>query len=303
MKGITKSYDMKFISLAISMLVLLVLSIRCGAKDTLHPTPAKKPFNVYGFIVYAGYSQDGKNVSTSYQQLQQYLLPYGIKKLNLFYEGKMLDYPNGDKSNGVPSIKRIDSLGYIAKNDPDIPVSLDLEGWSRFDTIKTPGRMIAVIDEFKNANRSSKVGLYATVPQNTYGYDSTIHKYDKFNKAYSSVAASVDYFSPSLYNYKDSDTIAWNKAADYNINACKLYQFPDKQILPYITPEVKRNGVTTLLSYDEMMSHLNTLYKLGADGCLIWTSSSTRDVNGNKIYIDVNTGWIKAVKDFIVSHQ
>lgn len=58
-------------------------------------------------------------------------------------------------------------------------------------------------------------------------------------------------------------------------------------------------GMTTLLSFDEMMSHLLTLYKLGADGCFIWTSSQTRDSNGNKFYIDVNSGWGKAIVDFI----
>lgn len=301
---------MKYNLLITLLLVMLIFSQRCGAKDTLNPgndilinKPGEKTFNVYGFIVYGGYTQNGQTVNSSYQQLQQYLLSFGIKKLNLIYENKLLDYPNGDIGNGIPNINRIDSLGNEAKNDPNTPVSLDLEGWYRFDTVMTPRRLITVINEFKKVNSSSQVGLYATVPQNTYGYSSTINKYDKFNKAYSAVAASVDYFSPSLYNYNGSDTSAWNKAAVYNINACNQYQFPAKRILPYITPEVTQNGVTTLLSYDEMLNHLQTLYNLGAEGCLIWTSSKTRDANGNKIFIDVNSGWVKAIKDFIASHQ
>ena len=285
------------------IIILLLLSQGCSAKDISTKNPGKKPFNVYAFIVYGGYVQDGQTVNTSIQQLQQYLLTFGIKKLNLLYENKLLDYPNGDKANGVPDIHRIDSLGNEAKNDPNTPVSLDLEGWNRFDTIMTPRRLITVIREFQKSNSLSKVGLYATVPQNTYGYSATINKYDKINKAYSTVATTVDYFSPSLYNYNGSDTVAWNKAAVYNINACKQYQFPVKKILPYITPEVTQNGVTTLLSYDEMLNHLQTLYNLGAEGCLIWTSSKTRDTNGNKIIIDVNSGWVKAIKDFIASHQ
>jgi len=301
-------HRMKNIYLAVVALVFVLvnLSMGCDAKnDSSRETFDKrgnKVFKVYGFIVYGGYFQNGHPVNTSYQQLQEYLFPFGINRLNLFYENKLLNYPNGDKANGIPDIMRIDSLGNKAKNDPNIPVSLDLEGWNRFDTIRTPGRLIAVINEFKKVNKSSEVGLYATVPQNTYAYSPAINKYDKLNKAYAAVAASVDYFSPSLYNYNGHDTSAWNKAAVYNINACKRYKFPAKRILPYITPEVKQNGVTTFLSYDEMMSHLKTLYKLGADGCIIWTSSQTRDSNGNKVYVDVNSGWGKAIVDFIANH-
>jgi len=299
---------MKNIRFAVVVFVLVILSMGCGAKDALKSNkntldkPGKKAFSIYGFIPYGGYSQNGHTVNTTYQRLQQYLLSFGINRLNLYYENKLLNYPNGDKANGIPDVIRIDSLGNAAKNDLNTPVSLDLEGWNRFDTIRTPGRLIAIINEFKKVNGSSQVGLYATVPQNTYGYSAAINKYDNWNKAYFSVAASVDYFSPSLYNYNGTDTSAWNKAAVYNINACKQYKFTTKRILPYITPEVRQNGVTTLLSYDEMMSHLLTLYNLGADGCIVWTSSQTRDSNSNKIYVDVNSGWGKAIVDFIANH-
>ncbi|MDP4292039.1 MAG: hypothetical protein Q8908_13230 [Bacteroidota bacterium] len=292
------------------IIVLLMLSLGCESQQTVNPgnnnrvahQQGRKPFNVYAFIAYGGYTQNGQNVNASHQQLQQYLHSFGIHKLNLIYETRLLDYPNGDKKNGIPNIHHIDSLGILAKNEPDIPVSLDLEEWNRFDTVKTPARFIAVINEFRKVNSISQVGLYATVPQNTYAYSEAIHKNDKLNKAYSVVAAAVDYFSPSLYNYNGSDTSAWTKNAVYNLNACKQYQFPAKKILPYITPEVTQNGVTTLLSYDEMWNRLQILYNLGADGCLIWTSSKTRDVNGNKVYVDVNSGWAKAVKDFIARH-
>lgn len=147
------------------------------------------------------------------------------------------------------------------------------------------------------------MGLYATVPQNTYGYDDKISRYDKVNKAYSQVAAAVDYFSPSLYNYKTTDSLLWKKSAVYSIGACKKYNYPAKKILPYLTPEISINKTTSLLTYSEMMFRLQTLYDLGADGCLIWTSSGTRDNKGNKIYIDENEGWLKAVKDFIARHS
>jgi hypothetical protein len=261
------------------------------------------PFKVYAFIVYAGYIQNGTEVKTSYKQLGRYLLNYGIKGYDLVYEQKMLDYPDSKKENGVPNISRIDSLGREAMGFTNTPVSLDLESWKRFDTIKTPKRMLEVINEFKRVNKQSLLGLYATVPQNTYAYSANISRYDEVNKAYASVAAAVDYFSPSFYNYSGTDTVAWNKAAVYNMNACKKYGFPDKPIIPYITPEVtQKGGPTTMLTYEEMMNHLQTIYRLGASGCLIWTSSGTRDANGNRIYIDVNSGWLKAVRDFMATH-
>lgn len=262
---------------------------------------AKQRFKVYGFIVYAGYTENGTNVKASYPELQQYLRTYGFQNLNLIYEQKMLDYPGGDKKNGLPNTERIQALARAASSDPDTPISLDLEGWNRWDTFNTPSRMIEVINAFKKINKVSKIGLYATVPQNTYAYSENISRFDKVNKAYSKVAASVDYFSPSLYNY-DIDTVNWNKAATYNINACKKYNFPDKPILPYITPELNLKGVKRMLTYDEMMDHLQTLYRLGAKGVLLWTSSGKRDEQGEKIYVDVNNGWAKAVKDFIATH-
>lgn len=266
---------------------------------------AKHRFDVYGFIVYGGYVDNGNEVNSSYKGLQQYLSYLGILKYNLIYESRILNYASDDKAkvNGELNLQKIKAFADEALQEPNVPVSLDLEGWKRFDTIKTPARMIAAIRAFRNSNKVSKVGLYATVPQNTYGYPANINIYDKLNKAYAGVAAEVDYFSPSLYNYKNTNNNQWKKAASYSIAECRKYGYPAKKILPYVTPEVTTNKITTLLTYDEMMFRLQTLYDLGADGCLIWTSSSTRDANGKKVYVDANAGWLKAVKDFIASHR
>ena len=281
------------------LIVLVLMVIYSGYAQKAQS--GNHPFKVYGFIVYGGYVQGITPVNASYKDLQVYLSRSGIQKYDLIYENKLLDYPNGDKANGVVNQSNIDMQAALALHQPGVLVSLDLEGWKRFDTLQTPARMIEAINAFRKTNKVSKIGLYATVPQNTYAWSPTISKYDKVNKSYSAVAAAVDYFSPSLYNY-DADTVNWNKVAAYNIDACKKYNFPGKQILPYITPEVDQKGVKRMLTYDEMMNHLQTLYSLGAQGCLIWTSSGMRDANGNKIYIDVNDGWLKAVRDFMASH-
>jgi hypothetical protein len=303
----------KFLScLLLSGIALCYLSCKksssvlpSGSTDTVKVTNAvKKSFNIYGFIVYGGYVQSGANVSASYAQIQQYLLPFGIKKLNLLYEAKLLDYPNGDMANGVPNVHRIDSLASQALADPTTPVSFDTEGWNRFDTVKTPSRLISVVQDFKLINNVSPVGFYSSIPLNTYGYTTTLHaSYDKYNKGFASVATEVNYFAPSLYNYNGVDSVAWKNAAAYNVQACSLYGYPTKKIYPYITPEVTVNGVTSFLSYNDMMLRLQNLYALGADGCFVWTSSATRDANGKLIYVDVTTGWAKALVDFIAAHQ
>lgn len=278
-------------------LLLVIAALSANAQK------AKHPFAVYGFIVYGGYMQNGAPVNAGYKELQAYQARFGILKYDLIYERKMLDFPNGDKANGVVNVRKTDSLAALALQEPNILVSLDLEEWKRFDTLKTPQRIIDAIHIFRKTNSKSKIGLYATVPQNTYGYEENISRYDKWNKAYAAVAAEVDVFSPSLYNYKNTNNEEWKKAAIYNIDACRKYGYPDKKILPYVTPEVTNKGVTTFLTYDEMMFRLQVLYDLGADGCLLWTSSGARDANGKKVYIDENEGWFKAVKDFALAHS
>ncbi|MEO6521541.1 MAG: hypothetical protein ABIN91_07685 [Mucilaginibacter sp.] len=284
----------------LSARLLLVFVVICFSASA---QKAKHPFNVYGFIVYGGYMQNGNQVNASYKELQTYQARFGLMKYDLIYERKMLDFPNGDKANGVVNLHKMDSLAILASQEPAVLVSLDLEEWKRFDTLKTPHRILEAINIFRKTNSRSKIGLYATVPQNTYGYDDKISRYDKWNQAYAGVAAAVDYFSPSLYNYKNTNGEDWKKAAAYSIDACRKYGYPNKKIIPYVTPEVSNKGVTTLLNYDEMLFRLQTLYDLGADGCLIWTSSGTRDANGKKIYIDENSGWFKAVKDFATIHS
>lgn len=292
---------MKIATKFLIMLTLIMASHTVYAQQT---KAVQHPFNVYGFIVYGGYMQGDTRVNASFKDIQNYLSQFGIQKYDLIYENKLLDYPNGDKTNGTINQHKIDSLASQALQEPNILVSLDLEGWKRFDTLQTPARMIEAIKAFRKTNKDSKIGLYATVPQNTYAYSPAISKYDKVNKAYSAVAAAVDYYSPSLYNYNGSDTVEWNKGALYNIAACRKYNFPGKKIIPYITPEVKMKGSpSTFLTYEEMMGHLQTLYNAGADGVLIWTSSGTRDANGQKIYIDANAGWLKAVRDFMAGHR
>lgn len=277
-------------------LFLLSYTLLSGATAQQHP------FKVYGFIVYAGFLENGQKHQADFTALQQYLESHGIGKYNLIYEHKVLDYPDGDKQNGVINLHRMDSLAALAAGEPSVLVSLDLEGWKRFDTVNTPRRMLDAIKAFRQTDKRSPLGFYATVPQDTYGYPKDTSVYNRLNHAYGKVADAVDYYSPSLYNYKGADSLEWYKEAVYNIKACRKYGHPDKQIIPYISPEIWTDGKTTFLTYEQMMYRLEVLEQLGANGCFLWTSSKTRNPDGRKIYLDADTGWLKAVIDFAGRH-
>lgn len=264
---------------------------------------AVRHFKVYAFLPYSGYVKNGETVKTNFQQLQNYLAGLGIAKYNLIYESRITDYPDGNKTHGVINRHKLDSLAQIASAEPGVIVALDLEGWNRFDTLHTPAKHIDAIKAFKQTYPQAQIGLYATVPQDTYGYPKDTVLYNRLNKAYANVAAGVDYFSPSLYNYKTADSLEWKKGVVYNLNACHKYGSPAKPILPYITPEISIDKEQRMLTYDEMLYRLRTLYELGADGCLLWGSSGMRDAKGNRPVLNLNEGWFKAVLDFVKQHH
>lgn len=57
------------------------------------------------------------------------------------------------------------------------------------------------------------------------------------------------------------------------------------------------------LSEEEMAQRLESLYQLGASGCIIWASSQDRKKNGEFPQFNPDYGWGKAVVTFIKSHK
>jgi hypothetical protein len=52
-----------------------------------------------------------------------------------------------------------------------------------------------------------------------------------------------------------------------------------------------------------MLTRLQTLYDLGADGCIVWASSGDRTLDGTMPVFDRNSGWGKALADFAAAHK
>ena len=253
-------------------------------------------FSIYGFIPYSSRIENGKIIKG--KPAESWFTDLGILPIHLVYEQKLLDYPEGEGKKQFATInnEKIQQVAITADRHKVVLVSLDLEGWNRFDAA-TPGLLLRTLQIFRQANPDAMVGLYATVPQNTYGWRADQrHKYDSLNAKYTAVADAVDYFSPSLYNYSADDFASWREAARYNIAAARKYS-RTKKIFPYITPEVSDNGATRWLTYDEMAQRLQTLQSLGVDGCIVWASSSSRDVSGAQPVLNPQYGWLKALVD------
>jgi hypothetical protein len=256
--------------------------------------------NSYAFEIYTYLPYKAAPLLDHNKQLAQKLYTdHNIKKVKLIYDENLLIIPPHpiDRKHATPAPQKIHLVASKHAEQNDSIISLDLESWNRFDT-DTPDKILQILKEYRAVNPNAILGLYATAPQNTYKWDPTKFTfYEKMNAQYLGVAQAVDYFSPSLYNYSGKDFANWLEGAKYNISAAKKYS-KTKKIIPYITPEVSIDGVTSWLSYDEMLIRLKALDTLGADGCIIWGSSRSRDISGARPVLDPTSGWFKAVLDF-----
>ncbi|MBA1193710.1 hypothetical protein G7007_12690 [Pseudomonas entomophila] len=252
-------------------------------------------FEIYTYLPYSTSSF----VEHHGNALDKIYSAHNIKKIKLVYDENLLALP-ADPANRKYALAAPQKIHSVASKDAyqnDSLVSLDIESWNRFDT-ETPTKILNILKTYRNSSPNTTLGLYATVPQNTYKWDSSkIEFYEKMNRQYIDVAQEVDYFSPSLYNYSGRDFSSWLEGAKYNIAAAKKYSLT-KKVLPYITPEVSNNGITSWLSYDEMLMRLKALESLGADGCIIWGSSQSRDTSGARPSLNPYSGWFKAILDF-----
>jgi hypothetical protein len=269
-------------------------------------------FCVGEFLPFRSYRDGSGVVHTSRAYVDEaWFESLGLLPVNVVYSSRFLDGTGLDAALNAENLRKI-----ALQASPAYPVSLDAEEWDekRF----TPGaptsngksivqNLVDVVRTFKNANPAADVGLYSELPQNTYGFtDTTEAVHDRLNPQYAEVAALVDYYSPSLYNYRYDGTPAgdqrWVRAAAYAVHACRLLDslnHTNKPILPYITPawtDAAKN--TRYLSYEQMVWRLQMLMRLGANGCILWLSSSAKEPSGDgSLVLDPNQGWLKAAVD------
>ncbi len=235
--------------------------------------------------------------------LSDILLTYGIQPIKVIYEK---DY----FTQGQVSQEKIKKIAEGTFQEPGIPVSFDFEFGNRFKPETIIPRMKAILAAYHRFQARAPVGIYAILPQNTYGWKLTLQSYDALNAKYQTLINEVDFLSPSLYNYNGRNFQAWSASARYNIQAAKKY-LPRKPIIPYISPIYKRgssdkakNG-TLVEELDEaaMRERLQLLADLGASGCIIWASSQDRTADGQRPTFSPTAAWGKAVVEFVKTHS
>jgi hypothetical protein len=278
----------------LALMLPLFLALSVHAQEA-----AAKKFTIYVFLPWKVQTPDGK-IDRSIK-LTDYVVQFGLKPVKVIYEAAYL-------TNGKVDHEKIKAIAEATQAEPDSIVSFDTEFGKRFYPQTVIPEVLEILHSYRGEHPKAKVGVYATAPQNTYGWKSGIESYDGLNAKYKVVAEAVDFLSPVLYNYNRDDLDAWMKAATYNVNAAKKYG-TDKPIIPYInpgygTPTADGNGSNPVIQFSEkeMTIRLQKLYDLGASGCIVWGSSGDRDANGKQPVFDASTGWAKALVGFAQTH-
>jgi hypothetical protein len=263
----------------------------------------KRAFTIYAFIPYKDHVSGGE--ISHVPSLDHYLDSIGLHKVDVVYENRFM-------TNGRADEKKIEAIAKVAKDSPAVPVSFDTEFGNRFHPETVIPEVLNVLGLFHQYNSITAVGVYATAPQNTYAWKADIDRFDKLNEQYAVVANKVDFLSPVLYNYEGPDTAAWIRAAVYNMAAARKYN-TGKRVIPYVSPIIRlqdsgindqsQRGAVRMLTEEEMKTRLQTLYNLGADGCIVWTSSGDRTSDGRVPVFDRSSGWGKALVDFANEHR
>jgi hypothetical protein len=287
----------------------LASTARAESGPLRRPVTGARGFSVAEFLPFRSYRDNAGVVHTSAGYVDAaWFESVGLLPVNVVYSSRFLD------GTGLRAELNADKLRAIARTaNHAYPVSLDAEEWdvnrATPDAPTLNGKsivqnLIDVVSTFKQANPAIDVGLYSEVPQNTYGFTaSTSVAHDKLNPQYAAVAALVDYYSPSLYNYHYDGTPAgdrlWARAAAYAIQACRTLDGinrTNKPVLPYVTPAWTDSDKNShYLSYEQMVFRLQTLQRLGASGCILWLSSSAKEPDGSAgLVLDPNQGWLKA---------
>lgn len=266
-------------------------------------------FNTYGqshfrhkFTIYAFIPWKNEKYTTP-SQFSNYLHSFGIRPIKVIYEHNFF-------TQGKVDSQKIKKIADESIKSPNIPISFDVEFGNRFQPETVIPRVKDIVHYYRSYQGQAPVGIYGTIPQNTYSWNSRISNYDKLNEKYKLLVSLVDYLSPVLYNYDGNNFSSWLKSAKYNIEAAKKFA-PAKPIIPYVSPVitlrttniVKQGHIVEELDEASMTKRLQTLYELGASGCIIWASSQDRTKEGKVPAFDPQKAWGKAVVEFLKTHH
>lgn len=259
-------------------------------------------FTVYGFVPWSVQvnqhdiiSKD-KNITYNVNSL------IGMSNIKVIYEKDIF-------TEGVIDTDKIKKIAEDSKIDPYTPISLDIEigNHSKPETILPI--VNKVLDLYHFYKGKAPIGMYALLPQNTYGAKK-LNEQQKINhillnQQYETLATKVNFLSPVFYFYDGQDMDLWKKMVDFGMQEAKKYARKyHLKIYPYVTNcfKINQSQPTMILQLDryQMSFMLNYLSSKGSDGVIIWAGSKTVDVDGKKPLVSLSIdGWAEGVSQFI----
>lgn len=249
-------------------------------------------FKVYGFIPWNSYTIEDKTYKLD-NNLN--LKRFGIEPIRVIYSKYFL-------TNDQPDLEKIKKISQ-STNDDKTPISFDIEIGNRFKPQTNLPVILKTLSIYRQFGGKAPVGIYAVLPQNTYGGNRLnslkVIMYKNLNQQYKDIADLVDFISPSLYNYDGNDLEAWKKSALFSMQESKKYA-KGKPIIPYVTGTFAidlRNPypLRSDLTESDMQQRLSYLKSLGASAVIVWQSSSEKTVTGDPYSLNFNKGWGKAL--------
>lgn len=200
---------------------------------------------------------------------------HDIPFVNIVYQVELLGVSKGkdqlDESDRMRIQQAARSLA--AHNPPGSLVCLDIECWHLFDVSpqqleESATKYLTVLQWFKSAAPSLKVGYYGVVPVADYklrrNNPQRVASWYEENRAVARIGEAADIICPSLYTY--TDPAEWEWEAKTSIRYAQRFHKP---VLPFVWPQREVTGYP-FMDGQTWLRELQVLDRLGADGVIIW---------------------------------
>lgn len=264
-------------------------------------------FDVYGFIPWSLKSDN--TLISNQSDVKTILNQNGIKQIDVVYHNRML-------TNGEVDSDKIQKIALESQKNPTVPISFDLEIGNKHKPETILPKLTEVIDLYHAYGGKAPIGVYATLPQNTFGgaklTDKRKAELIELNKQYEIVAKKVNFLSPVLYFYDGDNFDAWKQSVNFSISESKKFASKyDLKIYPYITNSFRigskdpiTNGWTiNLLESKQMYDALDYLKQQRVDGVILWASSQVVTIQGRQPTIEFNQPWFMGLTKFMRANR
>jgi hypothetical protein len=233
---------------------------------------------------------------------------YGLTKINLKVDSSLLlaDRKTINSAN-IKAMAELDNL----EGNFDIPVSMDMESWPFYpigtalnSTIDSLKKSIKI---YKDYNPKSNLGAYSLPIWNRYtfsGLNST-STWHQTNDLLKQVGVELDHIENYGYNTVSySKKEEWKSFVKAQLDEVRRHsEYDGKPVYLWICPQYYMGTNREFIEPEFWKYQLETLYELGYDGFIIWTSDRGGSTLPYQIInFDPNSEWFKITLNFINTH-